>query len=202
MSMTSRLRCGALAVAAACGVLASGCGRDPAGRGAPGVFTAEIRRGAEVIRYEGDGKFYSDSRQERGPRSSFTLTSDAERGSTREGLTIHGQNVTRPPVGRYELGLLDQSDFDAQGFFAFYGRADPVQGEGYAAVSGELVVTESSPERFAGTVRMTARRYCYSKNFSGEPPRCAMPWLPPDTAPTVEVVGSFSAEPARGFVDY
>ncbi|HEY0022372.1 MAG TPA: hypothetical protein VGB24_05660 [Longimicrobium sp.] len=184
-----------LGMVAALYVLAS-CG-DPVGSGEPGWLRASLS-GAVSGSYQGTGDFLDQANREVGPRRMFSVVSTTA-GPNPESFSFYRQNGNRPAVGTYQLELVDQSDFKAVGFFAFYTRATSDRVESFVAQSGEVVITRSTSNRVEGTFRFVGFRYCaIPRTGNGQEGPCSPPATALVGAPTVEVSGSFSVAPDDG----
>lgn len=94
------------------------------------------------------------------------------------------------------MKLVDQSDPNAEGFFAIYTRATADRVESFVAQSGEVNVTRSTRNRVEVTFRFVGFRYCVILRVgNGKEGPCSPPAAPIAGAPMVEVAGSFSAVP-------
>lgn len=168
---------------------------DPVAGSNPGWLRASLA-GTVAGSYVGSGDFLDQTDREEGPRRMFSLYSSTADLTSPQSFGLYRVNGNRPAVGRYELQLVDQSDSDAEGFFAIYSRSTESQVENFVAQSGEVVVTRSSRERLEGTFRFVGFRYCALPRLgSGQEGPCVPPAAPVEGAPTVEVTGSFSAVP-------
>lgn len=176
--------CGGLVVCLS-SVLAAGCS-SAAGTAEPSWVRAEIVSPADRHSYEGQGKFYVVAE---GARREFGMFSVGPNATNVFSILLRGG--TRPPVGDYPLALLDQSDITSKGATAWYTRAEGGRTETFAAISGVLRVTRSTPDRVSGTFQLVGARFC-AYDATGPVGACSLPWSPPEGAPTIEVSGEFS----------
>ncbi|MEW5926143.1 MAG: Ig-like domain-containing protein [Gemmatimonadota bacterium] len=152
-------------------------------------------RGDTVLLAGLTGDFHATTTPEfRGGREQFEMTLRAE-GGLHVGIARYGAG--RPGPGRYPLAPLNRADPGGR-FYATLttggGRGDAAGDtvRAYVSVAGELVVTESSGERVAGSFRFTGAEYSArwrpaGRRGSGSPDRVE------PGAPTVEVRGTFTA---------
>jgi hypothetical protein len=143
--------------------------------------------------YEGTGEFLvGDAPPSGGPRT-FGLSSAATDGRGQRRFSFYQQGSGQPPrPGRYAVAAPDYAKPTWATVAAIYIRATDGGVEAYVGRDGEVVISESSGRRVAGTFRFTAIRYC----ARGGPNQTACePSVVDPAAPTIEVTGSFTARP-------
>lgn len=168
----------------------------PAVSDTPAATQASIAWHGDTVVLAGlTGDFHATTTPEfRGGREQFEMTLRAE-GGLHVGIARYGAG--RPAPGRYPLAPLNRAEPGGR-FYATLNTEGGRRGatgdtvRSYVSVAGELVVTESSPERVAGSFRFTgaeygARWHPTGRRGSGAPDRVE------PGAPTVEVRGTFSA---------
>lgn len=172
----------------------------PAADTAPGSGTpaaaqpSVVRHGDTVVLAGLTGDFHAVTTPEfRGGREQFEMTLRAE-GGLHVGIARYGAG--RPAPGRYPLAPLNRAEPGGR----FYATVTTGGGRGaeedtvraYVSVAGELVVTESSGERVAGSFRFTGAEYSARWPPTGHRGSGAPDRVTPG-APTVEVRGTFAA---------
>lgn len=167
-----------------------GGGREPSSFRASMSFSEGGQRS-----YEGEGDFYVGPDMAAGVSMRFDLGSRSE-GEEWESFGLHRRGDGIPHPGTYGLTALDQGDPNARGMTAFYTRVNDGWVEYYKAQSGEFHVSSSSDARVEGTFRFVGFRYCASERVGTRQIGPCIPVAEPiPGAPTIEVVGSFSAVP-------
>lgn len=118
--------------------------------------------------------------------------SAANRAPKRLRVLISCGDCGRPGPGSYRLGLMNP--MDARGLYATYTstRADTMFS--YVSVRGELVITRSSPTAISGSFRFTAAEQLARWHPAGMRRYGSLSAVRAD-APTIEIVGEFTAVP-------
>ena len=166
-----------------------------------GFLTASVRESADAgvveTAYEGSGSFAVGQDPGAGVSIAFGLRSDGTGASAGQsfGLTRPGQG--RPAPGRYDLAPLELSNGQMNGFTAHYQRHVPGRAEDFTAVSGYLVVHESTEDRVTGEFQVTMIQYCLANDVPGPDDWCVAPTTITQGAPRIAVAGSFTAVPVR-----
>ncbi len=188
--------------------LHAGCG-DPTSTTA-GWLTARIEQQAvsaepsitysedTVEYYEGTAEFWFDRNPGYGVDIAFVVHSRGTGPSLGEWLLLAREGAGRPGRDWYRLGPLELKNGRLQGFTAFYVRETGVRLESYTALSGEVVITESSSDRVAGVFQFTGVMYCWRSDVDGW---CTSPITITPGAPGIKVTGRFSAVPEKPVVD-
>ncbi len=162
------------------GVL-SACESAPTEPTEVGQLVASIQ-GNVAASYEGSGQFSIGSNPRAPQRpAAFTLRSTGGGSRDNEGFYLHRLGGELPTPGQYTLG-------QAGGFTVAYERVHNGVRERYTAVTGELEITASTPERIEGTFRLTAVLNCTGTLSAMN---CQVP--APVEGPRIEVTGSFIA---------
>lgn len=174
---------------------ASGCSDIFGGGRAPSSFKAALSfsQGTEEA-YEGKGEFYT-GHSAVGVELRFTVQSESGTGDAWQNFYIHRRGDAIRSPGTYALTALDMSDQNAKGLTALYFRKVGGAVEYYRAQSGELRVSGASRDRIEATFRFKGYRYCVIRPGGEQDGPCLPVGEPPAGAPTIEVVGSFSAVP-------
>lgn len=179
--------------------LFSSC-HDAAGP-AGGWLTAAIREatdtGGRESTYRGTGDFIVTRDPGAGVLFSFELNSDGTGTSAGQKFSLYWPGHGRPRAGRYELAPLEVEDGHLEGFTAVYSRVAGGRGEDFTALSGYVVVRESSDDRVDGVFQMTGVLYCLRNDRPGQDDWCTAPTTITPGAPQVEVTGSFAAVPYK-----
>ena len=190
--LTALTALGFVAVIAAC---------DSTGSTGPQSDNSYLRasiNGALNTSYEGSGQFWLGTGTHRPTQpSTFSLFSAGHGASTNQTFLLFRPGAELPKAGTYTLGVA------GAGFQAHFSRtADQGQTlEAFAASSGELKITRSSPERLEGHFRMTGFQFCHRDRAGSRPNlTCVVPTSVDPDAPTITVEGSFSAVPFDGEV--
>jgi len=148
--------------------------------------------GGVQSRFEGTGEFDTGSNPARGVEVQFFLDSRGVGASAGERIIFSRAGGGRLASGTYTL---------EESLTATYLRQTAGVAERYAATSGELVVTESSPDRMEGRFRFTAALACLTRlgahnvvlERAGS---CGTTSEPLPEQPGIVVTGSFVAAPA------
>lgn len=166
-----------------------------------GWLTAAIREatdtGGRESTYRGTGDFIVTRDPGAGVLSSFELNSRGTGTGAGQTFMLYWPGHGRPRAGRYELGALEVVDSHLEGFTAFYQRVAGGRGESFTALSGHVIVRESSDDRIDGEFRVTGVLYCLANEQPGPDDWCTAPTAITPGAPQVEVTGSFAAVPYR-----
>jgi hypothetical protein len=152
--------------------------------------------GAVQVSYQGNSQFSSAVNTALASRPVvFTLFSTGVGPSSDKTFQVYREGAGVPGVGTFPVGVGLPA---TSAFNAVYTRVGATGEtlEGYAASSGELVITVSRPERLEGNFRFTGFRYC-SRTGNGSEAACVVPRVPPAGAAAVRVSGSFVAVPYR-----
>lgn len=162
--------------------LLSGCSEaEPTSGQEESWIRATVKSMVSTLRYEAEGQFYRGRNDYSGVQEYFTVHSEDR--ANRRGLVLYRHGAGMPPVGTYALGPVNQADPRSQGFTAWYSEAPGDAYRSYEAAAGKIEITASSPTEVSGRFRFTGRL------------RAALPNA--DAAPTVEVEGTFRAQPGR-----
>ncbi|HLU26295.1 MAG TPA: hypothetical protein VKZ58_11375 [Longimicrobiales bacterium] len=171
-------------------VAAAGCAEPVTAPADDSWFNASIE-GAVVSEYSGAGHFYQFTRSLAPWPMPWLLIST----SGNERFELLRRSGGLPEVGVYELRAPVDID-DPPPFLASYSRLEGGQEDRYMAVSGVVEITESSPERVAGTFRFSAERRTVCRNVGPNARSCE--GTQEDDPPVIEVSGSFEAVPFQG----
>jgi hypothetical protein len=166
---------------------------EPTMSTAPSFLRATIQQAAGSISYDGKGMFNVSSNPAAGIKTSFSVYSETQ-GAARQDLMLYRQGDGRPAAGHYELRMMDPADGASRGFTAWYSRTVGDTVEMFAARSGEVIITKSSPDAVEGTFRFSAR---LSDRRWGGPGTAPGGERIDDAAdvPVIEISGSFRATP-------
>lgn len=184
------------ALALAITALAACQSDDPLGNNGPSWLRATLQ-GAVDANYQGTGHFHTGTNPSAGGSVTFTVYSEGTGDALHQWMMLYRQGGARPAEGVYPLELVDQADGAARGFAAMYRRVAGDTAETFAARSGEVTITTSTPDLIEGTFRFTGQRY-NARTVRGTPGGSSVGTAsdPDPDAPTVEVSGSFRAVPA------
>jgi hypothetical protein len=170
-----------------------------------GLMTASVRdssaTGVVETAYEGSGDFGVGTDPGAGVSITFGLRSKGNGTSAGQSFALTRPGQDRPAPGRYDLAPLDLSNGQMNGFTAHYYRHVPGRSEDFTAVSGYLVVHESTEDRVAGEFQVTMVQYCLANDVPGADDWCAAPTTITPGAPRIIVAGSFTAVPVKGGQD-
>lgn len=152
-------------------------------------------------RFEGTGEFDTGSNPARGVEVQFFLDSRGVGASAGERIIFSRAGGGRLGSGTYILEGSGEEGSRLEGLTAAYLRQTVGVAERYVATSGELVVTESSPDRMEGRFRFTAALSCVTRLGENNvvlerAGSCGTPSTPLPEQPGVVVTGSFVAVPA------
>ena len=167
------------------------CEGNPLGEADPAQLVASIEGGITAS-YEGTGEFSTAPGGLPRPIK-FSLRSAGRGTASNQGFHFHSESM--PSVGVYALGASKSADGE-QPVHAVYSWQDGRKVERFSAREGELVITEASANRVAGTFRFTGllTSVCTATNSSAQ--FCTV--SPPDaSSKQIVAAGSFEAVPAR-----
>ena len=185
---------------AACRTAPAGEERGP-GRPPDGVHATVTMAAGTVESYTGTGHFGVNDADGINHPKTFSMNSRPASREARGRLSLwryQGAERASPPVGTYPVAIPDNAQPRWAGFAAAYYTEADGWNESYVGRNGTVIVTESSPGRFAGRFRFTAVRY-YRRPMRGTGREPGMVLgrpseVPPDQ-PTVEITGTFVAYP-------
>lgn len=188
-----------------------GCRTGDAGGPGPGAKGPSFLRatatgagqGVPDDTYEGTGEFgVNDADGVSRPRT-FTIHSQATDGRGERSVGVwrqQGAERALPGAGTYDVAGPDYTQSRWRTMAVTYQRVVDGWLEAYVGRAGSLTITESTAERVAGTFRFTGVRY-YRRPTRGtgreEGLVLGRPDAVPPDQPTIEVSGSFAAEPWR-----
>lgn len=180
------------ALALSTAALVTACEADPTGSSNPSHFAATIE-GSISASYEGTGHFSTTTQRRPAAPPVFFLHSRGAGEARNQGFEFSRRGAELPAVGTYTLG---RQSGDLAEFNAAYSHQQGNVTYRYAAQSGELHITTSTPQRIAGTFRFSGvfAGTCTSSRGSVT---CTVNPTPDPDAAAVEVSGSFEVVPAR-----
>jgi hypothetical protein len=173
--------------------LMSAC-RDPGGGLDVSWFRANVR-GVHEVSYVGSGDFTVGAGHDGLAR--FILNSNGLDASVGQRLVFFRRGEGRPAEGTHVLGPLEERDGVRVGFAAYYYREDGGLFEAFTASSGVLRITKSTEDMVAGSFQFAGVLYCASPAVDDFTTAytCGDPNTLDLTAPQVDVIGTFMAEP-------
>jgi len=172
---------------------------------APGWLVASVRGGSGTglsqIAYHGTVWFSVGRYWGARTSLSFELRSQGIGGSEGQGIILFSSPSGRPAPGRYDLAPLVAADSGPSGFTAFYYHEAGGVSDSYTALTGYVIISESSEDRVEGEFKFTGVLFCRESTETGAGGPCYA--LNPTTpgAPQVEVTGWFAAIPNPGSLD-
>ncbi len=150
--------------------------------------------------YEGTGEFSTDDARRLGRGPVFSVFSQSRDGRGERSLLLYQDGEGRPGRGEYDVATPDSARTPRRMFGVIYTRIVDGWYEAYVSRSGAVTITESTPDRLTGRFELSGVRY-YRRPVLGQSDEAGLvlgrPDAPPQGQPTLNITGTFDAQPRR-----